>query len=255
MYKAIIIEDEPPAAKRLTKMLEQSPYDIEVIDVMDSVESAIELLKKAPHHDLIFMDIQLGDGISFEIFKQVKIEKPVIFTTAYDEYTLQAFKVNSIDYLLKPIDHEDLEKSLAQFIAYHDSHKESDRYSDHILDMIEEIKKPNYKDRFLVKKGNQLMVVPCHEVRYFYSEDGYAHMCTSKGNKYILDQTMDTIHKQVNPSKFHRINRKVILSIDSIGSIHPYFNSRLKLKLEPDSHFEVVVSRERVKEFKDWLDQ
>jgi two-component system response regulator LytT len=255
IIKTIIIEDEPPAANRLKTMLEKSLVPIDVVEIIDSVEGATDLFQKEVAHDLIFMDIQLGDGLSFEIFEEVSIKKPVIFTTAYDQYTLQAFKVNSVDYLLKPIDQEDLQNSLNQFLSYHQSQNETDRYSSHILNMIQEINKPQFKDRFLVKKGNQLVVVPCKEVSYFYSEDGYAHICTKSGNKYILDQTMDNIVNQVDPGHFFRISRKVILNIASIQSIHPYFNSRLKLKLDPISHFEVVVSRERVKTFKDWLDR
>ncbi|MDF1694475.1 MAG: LytTR family DNA-binding domain-containing protein [Saprospiraceae bacterium] len=248
-YKVIIIEDEPPASKRLLNMLKKCTVPLEVIEILDSVEDSISYFKNFTKFDLIFMDVQLGDGLSFDIFKKVDVQKPIIFTTAYDEYTLKAFKVNSIDYLLKPIDQDDLEYAIGRF---------SQQYSNDIasFDMthiVESIKKPNYKQRFLVKKGKQLVVIPSEEVAFFYSEDGYTILGHQSGSKHIIDLTIDQLLDAMNPRNYHRINRKMLVSLSSISSIHEYFNSRLKLDLIPRPIFDVIVSRDRVKGFKKWL--
>ncbi|MEM9548346.1 MAG: LytTR family DNA-binding domain-containing protein [Bacteroidota bacterium] len=248
-YKVIIIEDEPPASTRLMKMLESCTIPLQVVEVLDSVEDSVAYLKNFNHYDLLFMDVQLGDGLSFDIFDSVKIQKPIIFTTAYDDYTLQAFKVNSIDYLLKPIDQEDLDHAVNKFNGRQTNESQ-------IVDLkllAETLKQPEYKHRFLVKKGKQLLVIPSLEVAYFYSEDGYTILAHKQGTKHIIDLTMDQLMEVMDPSVFHRINRKMIVSLQSIGSIHEYFNSRLKLDLVPKSAFDVIVSRDRVKGFKKWL--
>lgn len=248
-HKVIIIEDEPPAAKRLIKMLQKSTTPLEVIDVLDSVEDSIAYLKKFTDYDLLLMDVQLGDGLSFDIFKDVPIEKPVIFTTAYDDYTLQAFKVNSIDYLLKPIDQEDLDNALIQY-----SNRQSQNDQPFDLNLLaESLRKPEYKHRFLVKKGKQLVVIPTCEVAYFYSEDGYSLMMHDEGAKHIIDMTMDQLSECLDPAQYHRINRKMIVNLKGINGIHEYFNSRLKLDLVPKPSFDIIVSRDRVKGFKSWL--
>ena len=248
-YKVIIIEDEPPASKRLESMLKDCSVAMEVIEVLDSVEDSVAYLERFNTYDLIFMDIQLGDGLSFDIFKQVNITKPIIFTTAYDEYTLQAFKVNSIDYLLKPIDQEDLEKAVKKFNENQNGKMSSFDVS-HITELL---KKPSYKSRFLIKKGKQLLIVATDDVAYFFSEDGYTMLGHKNGSKFIVDQTIDQLVEVLDPSRFHRINRKMVVSLECISEIHEYFNSRLKLDVKPRASFEVIVSRERVKAFKSWL--
>ena len=249
-YKVVIIEDEPPAAKRLVKMIKASPFDMEVVEILDSVEDSIAFLKKHTNYDLIFMDVQLGDGLSFDIFKKVQINKPIIFSTAYEDYALQAFKVNSVDYLLKPIDQEDMNNALEQFKEWNQNHEPQNYDMNYLLKALE---KPNYKHRFLVKKGKQLVVIPVEEISYFYSEDGYSFLIHKSGSKYIVDTTIDQLCTCLNPEIFHRINRKMILSIKSLSGIHDYFNSRLKLDLSPAPSCDVIVSRDRVKEFKNWL--
>ena len=249
-YKAIIIEDEPPAAKRLVKMISESPLDIEVIEILDSVEDSIAFFKSFKNYDLIFMDVQLGDGLSFDIFKAVTIEKPIIFTTAYDDYALQAFKVNSVDYLLKPIDQEDMNSALEQFKDWNQNHEPANHDMSYLLKALE---KPNYKHRFLVKKGKQLIVIAVEDIAYFFSEDGYSFLAHKSGSKHIVDSTIDQLCSGLNPEMFHRINRKMLVSVDSLNGIHDYFNSRLKLELLPTPTFEVIVSRDRVKIFKNWL--
>ncbi len=251
-YKVIIIEDEPPAAKRLRSMIEKSSLDIEILETIDSVEDSISYFKNFSNFDLIFMDVQLGDGLSFDIFKEVQIDKPIIFTTAYDDYALRAFKVNSVDYLLKPIDQDDLEKALAQFEEWKQNHENQTNEMSYLLKALE---KPSYKHRFLVKKGKQLVVIPIEDISYFYSEDGYSFLVTKNASKHIVDSTMDQLCDCLDPKVFHRINRKMLVSITSLASIHDYFNSRLKLELTPVPSFDVIVSRDRVKVFKKWLNE
>ena len=249
-YKVVIIEDEPPAAKRLSKMIAASPLDIEIIEIIDSVEDSIAFFQSFDNYDLIFMDVQLGDGLSFDIFKSVEITKPIIFTTAYDDYALQAFKVNSVDYLLKPIDQVDMNSALEQFEEWSSNHDPNAYDMNYLLKALE---KPNYKHRFLVKKGKQLVVIPVSEISYFYSEDGYSFLIHKDGSKHIVDNTIDQLMLCLSPDNFHRINRKMLVSIGSLNGIHDYFNSRLKLEMSPTTNFEVIVSRDRVKTFKNWL--
>ena len=248
-FRVIIIEDEPPAAKRLISMLEACSVSVEIMEVLDSVEDSIAYFKNFDNYDLLFMDVQLGDGLSFDIFKSVEIRKPIIFTTAYDDYTLQAFKVNSVDYLLKPIDQEDLENALVSF----SQQMSSGSALMNMTQLVESLKKTEYKHRFLVKKGKQLLVVPIEDVAYFYSEDGYTLLGDKSGGKHIIDMTIDQLCAVLNPSIFHRINRKMIISLDCIQAIHEYFNSRWKLELNPAPAFDVIVSRDRSKGFKVWL--
>ena len=247
-YKVIVIEDEPPASKRLLKMLENCTIPLEVVEVLDSVEDSVAYLKNFHNYDLLFMDVQLGDGLSFDIFKSVTIHKPVIFTTAYDDYALQAFKVNSIDYLLKPIDQEDLDNAVVKFTG-----QANGSFTFDMSQLAETLKKPEYKHRFLVKKGKQLIVIPIAEAAYFYSEDGYTMLCHSSGSKHIIDLTIDQLVEVLDPSTFHRVNRKMVVSLGCIAAIHEYFNSRLKLELNPKPSFDAIVSRDRVKVFKGWL--
>lgn len=230
-------------------MLQSCTIPLEVIEVLDSVEDSIAYFKNFNNYDLLFMDVQLGDGLSFDIFKSVSIHKPVIFTTAYDDYTLQAFKVNSIDYLLKPIDQDDLDNAVIKFTG-----RQANGNNGFDMSLLSKaLKQPDYKHRFLVKKGKQLNVVPTCDVAYFYSEDGYTILCQRQGAKHIVDMTIDQLIKVLDPAEFHRINRKMVVSLNCIGSIHEYFNSRLKLDLEPRPSFDVIVSRDRAKGFKCWL--
>ncbi|MEE9437955.1 MAG: LytTR family DNA-binding domain-containing protein [Saprospiraceae bacterium] len=247
-HKIVIIEDEPAAVSRLSKMLNSTDRSIEIISIHDSVESSVDYFQKNPNYDLIFMDIQLGDGISFDIFKEVNIDKPIIFTTAYDEYAIKAFKVNSIDYLLKPIDQKDLNNAV---IKYYENYSNNDKQN--ITKLINAISQQDYKKRFLVKNGKKLIVVPIEDVSYFFSEEGYTFLSTKNGFKYIIDYSIDQLESLIDYNIFHRINRKVILTISSLNTISEYFNSRLKLQLYPKADFDVIVSRERVKDFKTWL--
>lgn len=249
----LIIEDEQPAAKRLQKLISQHLPDVKIVGVLESVKSAISWFKGNPSPNLIFLDIQLADNLSFEIFKHVKIDAPVIFTTAYDQYTLQAFKLNSIDYLLKPIDEEELAQALDKYQRLFEPNSSINVQT--INRIMQSFVKPQYKERFIVKAGQQMTYISVGNIGYFYAADGLAYAKMMDNKRHIIDYTLDSLEPLLSPSNFFRLNRKVICHISSIKKIAPYFNSRLALTLQPKPDFEVIVSRDRVSDFKKWLDQ
>ena len=255
----LLIEDEAPAARRLSKLITTMRPDWRILDVIDSVEAAVNWLRTFARPDLLLLDIQLADGISFDIFRQVAVTTPVIFTTAYDEFTLKAFKVNSVDYLLKPIDEDELAAALQKFETLHRAtlHDPQIALPSALAQLLAQLSAPQpaVKERFLVKSGAQLVAVPVASLAYVYSDDGLTFAIDMGGKRHILDYTMDEADGFLPPKQFFRISRKVIVQVSAIGKIHPYFNSRLKLDLQPAPAFEVIVSRERVGEFKAWLDQ
>lgn len=254
--KVLIIEDEIPAAKQLNKWLQQLIPQIEILDTLDSVESAISWLKQPPEAvSLIFMDIQLADGLSFDIFQQVPITSPVIFTTAFDQYTMKAFKVNSIDYLLKPIDPKELKRALEKYQRFFAQAAPSVINYQEVLAAIQSQQQPDYKKRFLVKSGSELRFIQTPGIQYFFSEESLVFAQLANGQKFHLDYYLDQIEKRVNPAQFFRINRKLIVQLNAIHKIHTYFNSRLLLDLKPATAFDAIVSRDRVADFKQWLDQ
>jgi DNA-binding LytR/AlgR family response regulator len=249
----LIIEDEQPAAKRLQKLILKQIPDARIVGILESVKSAVRWFNEHPFPTLIFLDIQLADNLSFEIFKQVEVDVPVIFTTAYDQYTLQAFKLNSIDYLLKPIDEDELAQALDKYQRIFEPNSNIDIQT--IDRIMQSIVRPQYKERFIVKAGQQMTYIAVKEIRYFYSSDGLAYAKMENNKRHIIDYTLDRLEPLVSPSHFFRINRKVICHVDAIRKINPYFNSRLALTLVPKPDFEVIVSRDRVSDFKKWLDQ
>lgn len=251
--RVLIIEDELPASKRLTALIQKIEPQANILTSIDSVEAAVDWLDGNPSPDLIFMDIQLADGLSFDIFNQTDIQVPVIFTTAYDQYTLKAFKVNSIDYLLKPIDPEELEYALQKFQTLFQKQEPYSKGT--IQQLIQSLTQPEYKERFIVKIGQQLTYIKVADIYYFYSEDGLVYARTGKGKKHAIDYTLDQLQDLIPPAEFFRINRKVITKIEAIYKIGTYFNSRLKLELRPPTDFDVIVSRDRVPPFKKWLDR
>ncbi len=245
--KVVIIEDEFFSAEKLSYLLQKIDADIEVLAILPSVESSLTWFRNHPEPDLIFSDIQLEDKESFELFRQLPIEAPIIYTTAYDHYALQAFKQNSIDYLLKPIDPEELRAALKKY------ENQAYRMLKKGLRFGQEKPKEEFKERFLVKKGNHLAVIKTSEVAYFKSEEKLSFLVTVDNHKYVIDPTLDQLTEQVDPRKFNRISRNRLVSLDCIRKIHPHFNGRLKLELDPPEEEEVFVSRERVQAFKDWL--
>ena len=249
----LIIEDEGPAARRLARMLEQLLPQANIFGPLQSIKESCDWLDNEPKPDLIFMDIELADGRSFEIFSKTEVTSPVIFTTAYQEFTLQAFKVNSVDYLLKPVDKEELNNAITKFKTVFQSRPGIPKQT--IENLVNSLHKPSYKSRFLIKLGQTLTYISVTDINYFFAEDGAVFLLDKTGKKYLLDYTLDHLIEQLDPADWYRISRKIIISIHSISKIHTYFNSRLKLTLKPDIGLEAIVSRERVSDFKQWLDR
>jgi len=251
--KVLIIEDEGPAAKRLQELIKSCRPNFEILTVLDGVEASAKWISTNPAPELIFMDIQLSDGISFDIFTKVTVEAPVIFTTAYDEYSLKAFKVNSIDYLLKPIEQEELE---AAFQKFERLHQQQITYNPEAFqEILNNLTQKNFKERFLVKAGQNLINLSVADVAYFYSEEGLLYARCTNNKRHMLDHTLEQIEEMLNPKDFFRVNRKALIRISAIDKIQTHINSRLKLQLAPASSWEVIVSRERVGAFKEWLDR
>jgi len=255
MYKVLIIEDEKPAAEWLSQLIIKVDQQVEILGVIDSVRGAEEWFNKNPAPDLAFMDIQLADGLSFEIFDRVKVSCPVIFTTAYQEYAIKAFKVNSIDYLLKPIAREDLENAFKKFIDQSAQVQTPAPLTVELLDKVREMMLKQYKTRFVIKVGDHIKSIPVEEILYFYSLEKGTYICTSDFKNYLVDYSLDRICEMVDKRHFFRINRQYILSNQSIADIVVYSNSRLKIKLKKPGEERIIVSREKVQEFKEWLDQ
>lgn len=254
--KVLIIEDEAPAFRRLQKLIQEINPQVEIVEVLDSVKEAIKWFNTYTQPDLIFMDIQLADGLSFEIFEEVKVNKPVIFTTAYDEYTLKAFKVNSIDYLLKPLNKNDLAHSLQKFEEMQQlfGTPKAQEFQQLLASFKQNTMSVEYKSRFLIKTTDRLISLLEHEIAYFYTESGLVYVRTNKEKRYPLDYTLDDLEKLLDPKYFFRLNRQFITRLQAIHEIHKYFNGKLLVKLQPSYTEEVVVSREKASLFKRWLD-
>jgi DNA-binding LytR/AlgR family response regulator len=250
--KVIIIEDELPAAKRLSQLLLAYPGEIEILATLDSIESSVKFLSAAHDASLIFMDIHLADGLSFGIFEQLDINTPVIFTTAYDQYALKAFKVNSIDYLLKPIDEKELFAAVEKYHSIHS--KKGEGISEKMLRMVQEISATKYKERLLIKRGQQLSYLKTSDMAYCYADGKLCYAVDFHGMKYLLDPTLSQLEKQLQPADFFRINRHLIIHINSISKVHTWLGGRLKVDLSVPAHNnDTIISRERVNDFKEWL--
>jgi DNA-binding LytR/AlgR family response regulator len=254
MYKVLIIEDEKPAAEWLQQLILKLGYDIKIAAVIDSVRGAADWFRQNPAPDLVFMDIQLADGLSFEIFEQVKVPCPVIFTTAYEEYAVKAFKVNSVDYLLKPIAFVELEAAFQKFGNQVKKEEDVQPVSLDLLNKVREMLRKQYKTRFVIKVGEHLKSIPVEDIQFFYSLDKATFLCTSDFKTYIVDYSLDRISEMIDEHRFFRINRKYILSNQSIADIVFYSNSRLKIKLKKPDEESIIVSRDKVPAFKEWLD-
>lgn len=251
--KVLIVEDEPLAVAQLSGLILSLRPQYQIIGVCDTVREAVKWINEHPGPDLAFFDIQLGDGLSFRIFEQTEFNVPVIFTTAYNEYAIQAFKVNSIDYLLKPVHREELDKALNKF-EQHNSYSATSLKPDVVALLRDSIVGRNYKKRFLVKIGERLRMINTSEISYFYSLDKATFAKTTGGKHYLLDQTLETLEQLIDPEEFYRINRKYLVSLDSIKEVFAYSNSRLKLKVLQSDEDDFLVAREKVKAFKLWLE-
>ncbi|MFV8355054.1 LytR/AlgR family response regulator transcription factor [Flavobacterium sp. XS1P32] len=252
----IIIEDEKPAARLLQRKLEK--LNVAVGVMLHSVEESIDWFSKNEHPDLIFLDIQLSDGLSFEIFEKVSIKSAVIFTTAYDEYALRAFKLNSIDYLLKPIDEDDLEAAVTKFKSLL---PKQELQTQNLTIDFEQIKKmltnpfeKTFKKRFTVKIGQHLKVISIEEIECFFSENKGTYLHTFDNRNYLLECTLELLEQELDPADFFRISRKFIIPLKAIKEIVVYSNSRLKVILPSYKDEEVIVSREKVSDFKTWIE-
>lgn len=247
-----IIEDELRAYKQLEQMLTEVPMEMNIIAHLESVDESVDWFQNNEHPDLIFMDIQLADGLSFEILKVVEINVPIIFTTAFDQYAIKAFKYSSIDYLMKPFHQDELNAALDKFQKQ--KNKESAVIDQLTIEkLMNNLIKSKGKKRFIVKEGNSMTFVQVEDILYFYSEDSISFIMTKTKKRYIIDMSLDAIEDDLDPAHFFRINRKQIIQINSIDKIHPYFNHRLKLDINGWSDLEFIVSRKRMKEFNVWL--
>jgi DNA-binding LytR/AlgR family response regulator len=249
--KILIIEDENLAAKRLMKLVKENMPEAALFGNFDTITASVEWLRTHPEPDLIFLDIQLADGISFNIFEQVSVTSPIIFCTAFDEYAIKAFKLNSVDYLLKPIDPDELREAINKF---RNGRKEPAISLEQIKAMLGTASK-SYKSRFLVKVGEKIQTIDVRDVAFFYSEDKFTFLQTRQGKRFIVDYTLDEIEEMVNPDSFFRLNRKYISAIGSIREVFTYSNSRLKIHLENCTDHDILISRERMGAFKIWLGQ
>jgi two-component system, LytTR family, response regulator LytT len=247
----IIIEDEKPAARLLERKIEKLGYSITTL--LHSVEESLLWFQNNSHPDLIFLDIQLSDGLSFEIFEQIDIKSAVIFTTAYDEYALRAFKLNSIDYLLKPIDEEELATAISKFANQFQVNRVSNLDFEAIKRMLVNPISKEYRKRFSVKIGQQIKVIDVAEIECLYSENKGTYIHTSDNRDYLIDSSLEVVEAELNPNDFFRISRKYIIPLQSVKEIQVYSNSRLKISLPTYKADEVIVARERVSDFKEWL--
>lgn len=250
--RVIIIEDEKPSARRLKRLIEEQQLEVEVM--LHSVEESLDWFQNNPHPDLIFLDIQLSDGLSFEIFETIDIKSAIIFTTAYDEYALQAFKLNSIDYLLKPIDSDDLKKAVEQYTSRASQPQNVTLDFDSIKKLLVNPVEREFKKRFSVKVGQHLKLIHVDDIECIYSENKGTYAHTVDGRNYLLDMTLDQLEDELAPHLFFRISRKFYVNINAIKDMISYTNSRLQIKLNSFNEQEVIVARERVKAFKTWLE-
>jgi DNA-binding LytR/AlgR family response regulator len=252
--RILILEDENLASEKLEKTLLELEPDAQITAKLPSIEAAVNWLQNNPHPDLIVTDIRLLDGLCFEIFKQIRVEKPVIFTTAYDQYAIKAFEVNSIDYLLKPVQKEKLKHSLEKLKGL--SPKQTSSPVDY-SEMLKYLKssQPEYKSRFMVRLGQKIISVSADKIAYFFSENKLTFIVTRDGKRFPTDQTLEELNDVLDPRHFFRINRQYIVTFDSIAEIHPYFKGRIKLLLSPKAEDDVVISSERTPDFKKWIDQ
>lgn len=254
--KVLIVEDEELAVKKLQKTLSGVDASAEVVGITDCIKTTVEWLEQNPPPDLILMDIELADGQSFEIFNLVEVKSPVIFTTSYDEYALKAFKVNSIDYLLKPIQKEELQAAINKFkqVRSQNGDGKNELDLDSIVKELQQKLQPKeYRKRFLVKHAQKLVSIEVNDISYFYSDGRLNFFKTTDNRKFVVDYTMDELEDMLDPEKYFRISRSFYVCIGCIDQIHDYFGNRLLLHLKPAVDKEALVSREKVTDFKKWM--
>jgi DNA-binding LytR/AlgR family response regulator len=251
----MIIEDEPMAAERLEELIRKADPSANVVGKCDSVKKSVKWFREHPQPDLLFLDIQLGDGISFEIFEQVSVNCPVIFTTAYDAYAIDAFRVNSIAYLLKPVKMEELARAIEKYKTSPYFTRSASLDQQFALEKVQQLLTGGFKRRFIVRTGVHIKSVPVEGILYFYSLEKATYATTTNGKNHLLDYALDHLEDMLDPTIFFRINRKYIVSLAAIQDMVTYSNYRLKLVLRNCSDDDVFVSRERMQHFKNWLDK
>ena len=247
----LIVEDEPRAASQLQSILADCAFEYELLDILDTVEDAVLWFQNHEAPDLVFMDIQLADGLSFEIFQMVEVDSPIIFTTAFDQYAIQAFKVNSVDYLLKPIRKEDMDVALTKFTK---STKPASIDANTLKQLLGSMQKPKTRSGILVKEGSGFVQIEIQQFHYFYSEDSMTFGIT-KDKRFIIEETIDQLFLTLDDDRFYKINRGQIISKSSILKIDPYFNHRVKLSVQNSRDLEFIVSRQKTTEFKAWMNK
>lgn len=253
--KVIIIEDEVPAAEKLERYLLKYDPAIEISGKFDAVAATVSWLRDHQDEiDLIFMDIQLTDGLSFSVFQQVTVNKPVIFTTAFNEFALDAFKVNSIDYLLKPITFTDLSASMKKLGSLRQQLRENNDQAARLQKAVASIATPEYKNRFMVKLGEHIRSITANQIAFFFADGRDVYLVTTQRRKFIIDYTLEALESILDSARFFRVNRTFILNIDAIRDVLMYSNSRLKVALTQESDKEIIVSRDKVGPFKEWFD-
>ncbi|WP_031527387.1 LytR/AlgR family response regulator transcription factor [Dyadobacter crusticola] len=252
--KVLILEDEALSAKRASQLLTEYDPDIQVLDILDSVEDAASWFSQNPEPDLLLLDIHLADGLCFDLFEQVTVKSPVIFTTAYDQYTLQAFKINSIDYLLKPLDKAELSRALDKYHSLNRDYRNITASDiEKLRSTIQQLTK-KYKTRFLVRYADTIHFKNVEEVAYFYADDKVVFMVSTDGKKYLMDSKLESLEEVLDPSLFFRMNRKVIARIESIQKVKTLLSYRLQVYLKPPFDQDIFISKYRSQEFKNWLD-
>jgi len=250
--RILIVENEKPAAESIIRLLKRINNKVEILDVTETIEDTVNRLQEKPIPDLILMDIQLDDGLCFEIFDTIHITIPVIFITAYDKYTLRAFKVNSIDYLLKPVDEAELSLALNKYNNLYTIHNSNKNRFTELADSFEF----RYKSRFLIKIGSRFRSVPVNEISYFYINERSTFLRTFRGKAYALDHSLEKIQSMLDTRIFYRINRECIININAVEDMYSYSYSRLQLHIVNEDKNELfVISRDKVKEFKHWIDR
>lgn len=255
--KILIIEDEIPAQRLLKETLKEINFETEVVDCLNSIKSAVEWFQNNQHPEIVLLDIQLSDGLSFEIFKQVKIESMIIFTTAYDEYAMQAFKVNSLDYLLKPIEKDELQAAFEKYQQYNKQFIQEKNSNIDFSELASLIKneKSEYRKRFLIQSNESFFHLPIEQIAFFYSMQGITFAATFEKREYPVNFSLESLREQLNPESFFKVNRQIIINIDAIKRVHSYFNGKLKLETQPPHAEGIVIGKDKAASFKRWLDR
>jgi two-component system, LytTR family, response regulator LytT len=250
--RVAIIEDESVAQQNLQSMLTEIDPDISVDASLDSIEASVSYFSMHPKIDLVFMDIELGDGQCFDIFKQTSIDSPIIFITAYQEHALKAFKLNSVDYLLKPVNKNELAAAISKFRKLHI--EERQKIQANILSLLDKVGNVNQlRTRYLAKSGTRLISVLTEDIAFFYTKERLQYIKTFKGEDYIIDKRLDDIETETDPKTFFRVNRQFILNYNSIHKVHTWFSGKLKVAVQPDAYEEIIISRLKAADFKKWL--